>query len=62
MSLVLLARVMGTSVRELEDTYVRWLTHTDDQVRAALDTYDAAAFGPDWRREAPDFAYADERT
>jgi hypothetical protein len=45
MSLVLLARVMGTSVRELEDTYVRWLTRTDDQVRATLDTYDAAAFG-----------------
>ena len=40
MSLVLLARVMGTSVRELEDTYVRWLTRTDDQVRAALDTYE----------------------
>jgi hypothetical protein len=45
MSLVLLARVMGTSVRELEDTYVRWLARTDDQVRMTLDTYDAAAFG-----------------
>jgi integrase len=36
-----LARIMGTSVRELEDTYFRWLTRTDDQLRAALDAYDA---------------------
>ncbi len=53
MSLVLLARVMGTSVSELEDTYVRWLARTDDQVRTTLDTYDAAAcLGPEWGREA----------
>ena len=38
-----LARIMGTSVRELEDTYFRWLTRTDDQLRAAFDAYDAAA-------------------
>jgi hypothetical protein len=37
-----LAQVMGTSVRELEDTYACWLTRTDDQLRAAFDTYDAA--------------------
>ena len=36
-----LARIMGTSVRELEDTYFRWLQRTDDQLRAALDAYDA---------------------
>jgi len=36
-----LAQVMGTSVRELEDTYARWLTRTDDQLRAAFDAYDA---------------------
>jgi integrase len=37
-----LARIMGTSVRELEDTYFRWLRRTDQQLRAALDAYDAA--------------------
>jgi integrase len=37
-----LARLMGTSVRELEDTYFRWLKRTDEQLRAALDEYDAA--------------------
>jgi hypothetical protein len=36
-----LARIMGTSVRELEDTYFRWLQRTDEQLRAALDAYDA---------------------
>jgi len=43
MELSFLARIMGTSVRELEDTYFRWLTRTDEQLRAALDAYDAAA-------------------
>ncbi len=42
MSLILLARIMGTSVRELEDTYFRWLERTDEQVRGLLDEYDAA--------------------
>ena len=37
-----LARIMGTAVRELEDTYFRWLQRTDEQLRAALDAYDAA--------------------
>src|SRR6266511_514634 len=37
-----LARVMGTSVRELEDTYFRWLNRTDEQLRGLLDEYDAA--------------------
>ena len=40
-----LARIMGTSVRELEDTYFRWLTRTDEQLRAALDAYDAVMGG-----------------
>src|SRR5262249_35665460 len=37
-----LAKVMGTSVGQLEDTYARWLTRTDDQLRATFDAYDAA--------------------
>ena len=40
-----LATIMGTSVRELEDTYFRWLRRTDDALRAAFDAYDAAATG-----------------
>jgi integrase len=43
MSLILLARMMGTSVRELEDTYFRWMSRTDEQVRTLLDDYDSAA-------------------
>lgn len=38
-----LAVVMGTSLRELEDTYFRWLSRTDDQLRAVFDAYDARA-------------------
>jgi integrase len=37
-----LAVVMGTSIRELEDTYFRWLTRADDQLRAVFDAYDQA--------------------
>ena len=44
LSLIHLATIMGTSVRELEDTYFRWLSRTDDQVRTFLDEYDAAAY------------------
>jgi excisionase family DNA binding protein len=40
-----LARIMGTSVRELEDTCFRWLQRTDEQLRAALEAYDAASAG-----------------
>ena len=40
--LSLLARIMGTSVRELEDTYFRWLTRTDDQLRQMFNAYDDA--------------------
>lgn len=40
-----LSRIMGTSVRELEDTYFRWLQRTDEQLRAALDAYDAVSVG-----------------
>jgi integrase len=36
-----LATVMGTSVREIESTYFRWLTRTDDRLLAAFDNYDA---------------------
>jgi integrase len=35
-----LARIMGTSVGMLEDTYARRLRRADDQVRDALDLYD----------------------
>jgi integrase len=38
-----LATIMGTSIRELEDTYHRWLRRTDEQLRAAFDAYDVAA-------------------
>lgn len=36
-----LAKIMGTSVAQLEDTHARWLKRTDDRFRAALDAYDA---------------------
>ncbi len=42
MNLIWLAGIMGTSVRQLEDTYARWLRRTDDQVRELFDAYDAA--------------------
>ncbi len=35
-----LAQMMGTSIREIEDTYFRWLQRTDEQLLAALDAYD----------------------
>jgi integrase len=35
-----LARIMGTSIVQLEDTYFRWLRRTDEQLRATLDAYD----------------------
>ncbi len=38
-----LATIMGTSIREIEDTYFRWLRRTDETLRAALDDYDIAA-------------------
>lgn len=56
-----LATIMGTSVVQLEDTYARWLDRTDDQIRAALDAYDAA-FGAGLGPEGAGIAYADERT
>lgn len=37
-----LATIMGTSIRELKDTYRRWLKRTDEQLRAAFDAYDPA--------------------
>ena len=41
LSLIHVAQVMGTSVRQIEDTYFRWLSRTDEQVRTFLDEYDA---------------------
>jgi integrase len=38
-----LATLMGTSVREPEDTYFRWLRRTDEQLLAAFDAYDSRA-------------------
>lgn len=38
-----LATIMGTSVRELEDTYFRWLRRTDERLLAAFDNYDTKA-------------------
>jgi integrase len=38
-----IATIMGTSIRELEDTYFRWLRRSDDHIRAALDAYDGYA-------------------
>jgi hypothetical protein len=32
---------MGTSVVQLEDTYARWLTRTNDRLAATFDAYDA---------------------
>jgi hypothetical protein len=32
-------RLEKTSVRELEDTYFRWLDRTDEQVRGFFDEY-----------------------
>jgi hypothetical protein len=31
---------MGTSIRELEDTYHRWLKRRDERLLAAFDAYD----------------------
>jgi integrase len=42
LSLIHVAQIMGTSVRQIEDTYFRWLTRTDERVRTFLDAYDAA--------------------
>ena len=33
--------MMGASVVQIEDTYARWLTRTDEQLRVMFDTYDA---------------------
>ena len=40
-----LATIMGTSIRELEDTYHRWLRRTDERLLAAFDAYDDAPKG-----------------
>ncbi len=34
---------MGTSIRELEDTYFRWLRRTDEQLLVAFDAHDRVA-------------------
>jgi hypothetical protein len=38
-----LATIMGSSIVQLEDTYARWLSRTDDNLRAAFDAYDLRA-------------------
>ena len=38
-----LATIMGTSVTQLEDTYARWLSRTDDRLRESFDAYDSTA-------------------
>lgn len=38
-----LAKLMGTSVGQLEDTYFRWLQSDDDDLRAVFDTADRRA-------------------
>jgi hypothetical protein len=38
-----LVTIIGTSIRELEDTYFRWLQRSDDQLLTAFDAYDAVA-------------------
>jgi hypothetical protein len=43
MHLLRLAEVMGTSARQIEEKYSRWLTTTDEQLRGLLDDYDAAS-------------------
>jgi integrase len=40
--LLYFAEIMGTSVRQIEDTYARWLTRTDDALRATLNAWDEA--------------------
>jgi hypothetical protein len=39
--LAYLAVIMGTSVVQIEDTYLRWLKRTDEQLRLSFDAYDA---------------------
>ena len=56
-----LATIMGTSVVQLEDTYARWLKRTNEQIRTALDDYDAT-FGHGLGTEEGAIPYADERT
>jgi len=38
-----LATIMGTSIRELEDTYHRWLRQPDERLPAPSMPYDLAA-------------------
>jgi integrase len=40
-----LARIMGTSVAQIEDTYARWLTRTDGHIRGMFDAFDARTAG-----------------
>jgi hypothetical protein len=53
-----IARVMGTSVVQLEDTYARWLGRTDELLRVMFDAYDSAGEGarlvPAVPRRAPE--------
>lgn len=57
-----LAKIMGTSVVQLEETYARWLKRTDAQLVAALDAYDARTFGRGLGAASAANPHADERT
>lgn len=61
LNLIHLAKIMGTSVRELEDTYVRSLGRTNEHVRDLFDEYDAA-FGGRLGAETAQTPYAPQRT
>jgi integrase len=52
----------GTSVREIEDTYARWLKRTDEQLRLTFAAGDARRLGPTVGPDAAQPGYADERT
>jgi hypothetical protein len=36
-----LARMMGTSVTQIEDTYAHWLKDSNEELRKEFDAYDA---------------------
>lgn len=57
-----LAKIMGTSVVQLEDTYARWLKRTDAHLVAALNAYDAQTFAGGLRAKTAGNPHADERT
>jgi integrase len=49
MSLFHLAKIMGTSVRLLDQTYGHLLPESDEQLRALMDSWDALSRGRKWQ-------------